>query len=344
MTMVFFSLAQAVAQALVRGEAPPNPSDPNAPQSATIVATPLFHVTANNCLAHGMTATGGKIVHMYKWDAGVALKLIEQEGITGFSGVPTMAREIISHPDFANTDTSKLQTLAGGGAAVQADLVDRIVRDGDGTMPSQGYGMTELCGIAVAGAGIFLAGKPDSTGFVSPVLDLKIVNTEGQEVAVGARGEVCLYGPQVITGYLNRPDATAATIVDGWLHTGDVGFVDNEGFLYLVDRIKEMVLRGGENVYCLEVETALYKSDGVAECSVFGVPDERLGEEVGAAIFAREGVKLDAQRLREACAQHLAAYKIPKYIWLVDDPLPRNANGKFVKKVLRDSLKIADAQ
>ena len=160
---------------------------------------------------------------------------------------------------------------------------------------------------------------------------------------VGEIGEICLRGPQVIKGYLNRPEATAETIVDGWLHTGDIGFVDEDNFVFLVDRAKDMVLRGGENVYCSEVEVAIFKHDAVAEAAVFSVPDERLGEEVGAAVLPMAGEALSATELREFLADKLAPFKIPRYIWMLDTPLPRNASGKFVKRELKDMLDIADA-
>ena len=151
-------------------------------------------------------------------------------------------------------------------------------------------------------------------------------------------------GPQVVAGYWNRPEATAETIVDGWFKTGDVARIDEDGFVAIVDRKKDMVLRGGENVYCSEVETVLFDHPDVAECAVFGVPDERLGEEVGAAVVARPGATLDAEALRAHCAGRIAAYKIPRYLWLLDEPLPRNANGKFLKRELRERLDVRDAR
>ncbi|MDX1736305.1 MAG: AMP-binding protein, partial [Halioglobus sp.] len=144
-------------------------------------------------------------------------------------------------------------------------------------------------------------------------------------------------------GYLNRPQDTARTIVDGWLHTGDVGYLDERGLLYIVDRIKDMVLRGGENVYCAEVEAVLFQHDAVAEAAVFAVPDEMLGEEVGAAIYLESGATFDADAFRQYCSQHLAAYKIPRYLWILDHPLPRNASGKFLKKQLQSNLDVGDA-
>lgn len=343
MSLMFVNMAQAAASAAARGEAAPNPMESGAPPVAGIVATPLFHVTANNCLAHTMTIAGGKLVTMYKWDAGEALRIIEQEKITTFTGVPVMSRELISHPDFQHRDTSSLVAMGGGGAAVQPDLVEKIDKQGRGARPSQGYGMTEVCGIISASAGDYFVDKPNSAGIVMPIFEVKIVDPEGNALPLGEAGEVCVRGAQVIKGYLNRPEATAETIVDGWLHTGDIGYLDENNFIYLVDRAKDMVLRGGENVYCSEVETALFKHDAVAECAVFAVPDERLGEEVGAAIFPAQDTSPTAADIRDFCKDYLAAFKIPRYIWILDKPLPRNASGKFVKKELQDSLLIADA-
>ena len=340
---MFATLSQATAQALVEGKPPADPTDANQPQLAAIIATPLFHVTANNAIAQVLSVSGGKLVHMYKWDAGEALRIIEEEKITNFSGVPVMTREIIQHPDFNSRDTSSLRMLGGGGAPVQPDLTEKVMKRGGSTMPAQGYGLTETCGMAASSWGIYLNDKPNSAGRILPVFDVKVIDAEGESLPLGETGEICLYGPQIIKGYLNRPDATAETIVDGWLHTGDIGFADEDNFVYLVDRAKDMVLRGGENVYCTEVEVAIFKHDAVAECAVFSVPDERLGEEVGAAIFPQEGKEISAEEVRSFCADKLAAFKIPRYIWILDQPLPRNASGKFVKRELKDMLDIADA-
>ena len=343
MSLMFVNIAQAAAAAAVKGEEAPNPMDGDGPQLASIVATPLFHVTANNCLAQTVTIAGGKMVHMYKWDAGEALRIIEEEKITTFTGVPVMSRELIAHPDFATRDTSTLQALGGGGAAVQPDLVDKIDKQAKGARPSQGYGMTEVCGIISASAGDYFVDKPNSAGIVMPIYEVKVVDTDGNSLPVGESGEICVRGAQVIKGYLNRPEATAETIVDGWLYTGDIGYLDDDNFIYLVDRAKDMVLRGGENVYCSEVEAAIFKHDAVAECAAFAVPDERLGEEVGAAVFLADGASLTADELREFLKSLVAPFKIPRYIWLVGEPLPRNASGKFLKKALQEHLAIEDA-
>ncbi|RLQ22645.1 AMP-dependent synthetase [Seongchinamella sediminis] len=340
---LFATLSQTTAHAMIEGQEPVSPGDPSQPQPAAIIATPLFHVTANNVVAHALTVAGGKLVSMYKWDAAEALRIIEEEKITNFSGVPVMSREIIHHPDFSRRDTSSLRLLGGGGAPVQPDLTEKVMQRGGNAMPSQGYGLTETSGLAASSWGVFLNDKPNSAGRILPVFDVKAVDAEGNTLPTGEIGEICFRGPQIIKGYLNRPEDTAETIIDGWLHTGDIGYVDADNFVFLVDRAKDMVLRGGENVYCSEVEAAIFKHDAVAEAVVFSVPDERLGEEVGAAIVPVEGQSLSAAEIRTFCADKLAAFKIPRHIWILDAPLPRNASGKFVKRTLQDMLDLADA-
>jgi acyl-CoA synthetase (AMP-forming)/AMP-acid ligase II len=174
-------------------------------------------------------------------------------------------------------------------------------------------------------------------------LEGKVIDADGNDLPQGEVGELCVKGANVIKGYLNREEATAESIQGGWLRTGDIARIDDEGFVFIVDRAKDMVLRGGENIYCAEVESALFKHDKVAECTVFGVEDERLGEEVGAAVMVAEGETLSADELREHCAKLLANFKIPRYIWLRTEKLPRNASGKFLKRELRDTLDPADA-
>ena len=341
MNIAFINSVQPRALAYAAGVAPPAPGDDEPPRA--LIATPLFHVTANNCVAQVTTLTGGKLVHMYKWDPAEALRLIEEEKITTFSAVPMMTREMITHADFARYKVSSLKAIGGGGAAMQPDLVGKVPEAMPGTRPSTGYGLTETSGIISALALEFLLDRPTSVGPAMPTFEAKCVDARGETLPAGEAGELLVRGAPVIRGYLNRPEATAEAIVDGWLHTGDIARMDEDGFIYLVDRAKDMVLRGGENVYGAEVENALFHHDAVAECAVFAVPDERLGEEVGAAIFLRPGAEVDARALREHCAARIAPFKVPRYLWFLSDPLPRNANGKFVKRALQKSLKPADA-
>ena len=339
LNMAFAAEVQAAAVARAYGVAPDPDAHPPAPVS--LLPTPLFHVAATNCGGYATTAAGGLIVLMYRWDASDALELIERHKVTVLSGVPTMARELISHPDFDRHDTSSLMTLGGGGAPLQPDLVAKIESRAPKLRPGTGYGMTETSGIIASNFGDFLVQHPDSVGRVMPAFEARCVGEDGQTLAHGEVGELWVKGSPVIKGYLNHPDATAEAITDGWLHTGDMARIDENGFLYLVDRKKDMVLRGGENIYCAEVEACLHRHSAVAECCVFGVPDVRLGEEVAAAVVLRSGLSLTPEALRAHCAEHLAKHKIPRHLWFLTEPLPRNATGKFLKRQLRESLKPA---
>lgn len=343
MHIVFMTTVAGAAQAkaVEAGEAEPPPVDPDAAPAGPPVMmapTPLFHVTANNCVLQPATLAGGTVVLTYKWDPGRALELIERERVTNFSGVPTMSREMLAHPDWATRDTSSLQGMGGGGAALQPDLVEKIDKSLEKGAPSTGYGLTEAHGIVTANSAGSYVAKPASCGPVVPTLEAKLVDEAGNDLPPGPDtiGQLCVRGSVVIKGYLNRPDATAESIRDGWFDTGDIARIDEEGFVYIVDRAKDMVLRGGENIYCSEVESAIYEHDDVAEVAVFGVPDDRLGEEVGAAIVLRDGSTLDAEALRSFLAERIAKFKIPAHVWFRSQPLPRNANGKFVKRDLRE--------
>ncbi|MEM7458528.1 MAG: class I adenylate-forming enzyme family protein [Pseudomonadota bacterium] len=334
LNMQYAAASSMLAVQAATGVEPPA----NLPVPVALITTPLFHVTANNCGAYRVTAVGGTIVLMYRWDAGEALRLIERERVTSAGGVPVMGRELINHPDFDKTDTSSLMAISCGGAQVPPDQVQQIDDQIQTARPGTGYGMTETCGIITSVAGDFFVDKPDSAGPAMPNFEVKCVNDQGDEVPDGELGELWVRGSSVIKGYINRPEATAESITDGWLHTGDIGRIDEHGFLYLVDRKKDMVLRGGENIYCVEVEAAIYHHDAIAECCVFGVPDERLGEEVGAAIFLKPGQAMSTDDLKAHCASRLAKFKVPRYVWFSDDPFPRNASGKFLKRDVRAGL------
>ncbi len=334
MNLMFSGQAQGMATLAATGAEPPAAP----PIPVALLTTPLFHVTANNCGAYLVTAAGGVLVMMYRWDAGEALKLIEREHVTAMSGVPVMSRELLAHPDFARRDTSSLMSLGGGGAPLQPDLVAKIDAEVATARPTTGYGMTETCGIITAVGGDFFVDRPQSVGPAMPTFEVRCVDDDGRTLPPGEVGELWVRGASVIKGYLNRPDDTAESITDGWLHTGDVARIDEDGFIYIVDRKKDMVLRGGENVYCAEVEAAMHHHPAIAECCVFGVPDPRLGEEVAAAVVLSPGHHLTADELRAHCADHLSRHKIPRHIWFLNEPIPRNANGKFMKRELREKL------
>jgi len=286
-----------------------------------------------SCVANGL-----KLVIMRKWDPGKALEHIEREQVTNFVGVPTQAWDLLEHPRFVEYDTSSLVSVGGGGAPAPPEVVRRVEAGFRRGRPSIGYGLTETNAYGPQNAGDDYVSHPTSTGRGTPILQVSIQDPEGNELPAGERGEICFKGPHLIRGYWNRPDATAETIVDGWLRTGDLGRIDEEGFVYVEDRVKDMVLRGGENVYCAEVEAAIYEHPAVHEAAVFGVPDERLGEEVAAAVVLRNGATADADALRSFLADRLAPYKVPAHWLILDEPLPRNAAGKFLKRDLRSRL------
>ena len=318
--------------------ATPGESTDEPDQAVIMVPTPLFHVTANNCVLHPATISGGKMVMMYRWDTARAIELIEREGVNMFTGVPTMAREMLAHPDWQTRDTSSLAALGGGGAAIQPDLVEKIDNTPGNVKPATGYGLTETSGVITAVSNDFFSARPTSAGLVMPTFEYRVLDADGNEAPTGERGELCVKGPAVVKGYINRPEATAEAIRDGWFRTGDIVYIDEDEFVHIVDRVKDMVLRGGENVYCAEVEAAIYEHPDVAEAAVFGVPDDRLGETVGAAIYLAEGATLDESELAAHLAPLIAKFKRPEHVWFVDEPIPQNANGKFVKRQLREQL------
>jgi long-chain acyl-CoA synthetase len=341
--LVVMNMAAALAEqkAIAAGDVPAPTGEPKPVLPPCFMApTPLFHVTACNCILHAATASGAKVVLMYKWDPGRALELIEREQVTSFSGVPTMSREMLLHPDWEKRDTSSVQGMGGGGAALQPDLVHKIAGALKGGQPSTGYGMTETHGIITANSARWFIAKPESCGPLVPTLEGKLVDEDGNDLPAGPTtvGVLCVRGSVVIKGYLNREEATADSIRDGWLNTGDIARIDEDGFVYIVDRAKDMVIRGGENVYCSEVETVIYNHDAIAEACVFGIPEERLGEEVAAVIVLRPGRSLTEKELQDFLSGTIAKHKIPTKIWFRDEPIPRNASGKFLKRELKKEL------
>ncbi len=315
----------------------PDDAEP-AGQPTFILIVPLFHVTGCVPVMLSCFASGLKLVMMYKWDADRALELIEREQVTNFVGVPTQSWDLLESPRFATTDTSSLISVGGGGAPAPPELVKRVASSFKAGRPSIGYGMTETNAYGPGHSGTDYVDHPTSTGRGTPVLDLAVRDPEGNDLPIGERGEIWFKGPHLIRGYWGKPEATAETIVDGWLRSGDLGRLDEDGFVYVEDRAKDMVLRAGENVYCAEVEAAIYEHPAVYEAAVFGVPHPRLGEEVAAAIYPRAGMSLSADELQAHVADRLAAFKVPSRVLIVNEPLPRNAAGKFLKRDLRDQL------
>ena len=305
---------------------------------AFILIVPLFHVTGCVPVMLSCFASGLKLVIMYKWDADRALELIEREQVTNFVGVPTQSFDLLESPRFAETDTSSLTSIGGGGAPAPPELVKRVASSFRGGGPSIGYGMTETNAYGPGNNGQDYLTHPTSTGRATPILELSVRDPEGNDLPVGERGEIWFKGPHLIRGYWNKPEATAETLVDGWLRSGDLGRIDEDGFVYVEDRAKDMVLRAGENVYCAEVEAAIYEHPAVYEAAVFGVPHERLGEEVAAAVYVRPGQTLTPDELQAHVRERIAAFKVPSIVRILDAPLPRNAAGKFLKRDLRESL------
>jgi long-chain acyl-CoA synthetase len=303
-----------------------------------ILVVPLFHVTGCVAVMLSCFAAGCKLVMMYKWDPARALLLIEREHVTQFVGVPTQSWDLLECPDFASRDTSSLVSVGGGGAPAPPELVRRVDRSFSAARPGIGYGMTETNAYGPGNAGEDYLRKPTSCGRVVPAVELRVTDPEGRVLGTDEVGEIWFRGANLIRGYWNKPEATAETIVAGWLRSGDIGRIDEEGFVYVQDRAKDMVLRAGENVYCAEVEAAIYEHPDVYEAAVFGVPHDRLGEEVAVALVPKPGRSIDADGLRSFLAAHLAPFKIPTRIAIHGEQLPRNPAGKILKRTLRDQL------
>ena len=303
-----------------------------------ILIVPLFHVTGSIPVMLGCFASGLKLVIMYKWDPQRALELIERERVTNFVGVPTQSWDLLQSPRFAEFDTSSLISVGGGGAPAPPELVRKVSSSFAKASPNIGYGMTETNAYGPQNGGEDYLTHPTSTGRATPILEIEVRDEVGTAVPVGERGEIWFKGPNLIRGYWNRPEATAETIVDGWLRSGDIGRLDDEGFVYIEDRAKDMILRAGENVYSAEVEAAIYEHPAVHEAAVFGVPHERLGEEVAAVVVPLAGASVTADELRSHVGERLAPFKVPNRIAVWSDPLPRNPAGKVLKRDLRDQF------
>jgi acyl-CoA synthetase (AMP-forming)/AMP-acid ligase II len=309
-------------------------------QQVMLLNVPLFHITGSVPVMLVSIAIGRKMVIMHKWDAGEALRLIEKERCTYFVGVPTMSLEMMQHPDRDKYDLSSLVDVASGGAARPPEHVERLTNVFPGKHPVQGYGLTETNGV---GAGNFrdnYRAKPASTGRASPPLvELRIDPGDGPVgpgLPSGSVGEVCIRSVCNCRGYWNKPDATIAAFPgDGWFRSGDLGYLDEDGYLFIVDRKKDIIIRGGENISCQEVESALYAHPAVAEASVFGLPDERLGEIVGAVVYAKPGAALEPDALQDFVARDLASFKVPARLWMSAEQLPKLGSGKIDKVTLR---------
>ena len=310
---------------------------PEVPTSFILIV-PLFHVTGCVPVMLSCFVAGLKLAIMYKWDPEKALEMIEREQITNFVGVPTQSWDLVNSPAFEKYDTSSLRAVGGGGAPSPTSLVGKVndkVKNGN---PQLGYGMTETNAFGPAITGSDYLSHPTSTGRASWPMMVEVRDENLKPVPTGQSGEIWFFGPMLIRGYWNRPDATAETIVDGWLRSGDLGRLDADGYVYVEDRVKDMILRAGENVYGAEVESAIYEHPAVHEAAVFGVPHERLGEEVGVAILVNDGMTLTPEELWAFLDVKIAKFKIPTQVVIMTEPLPRNAAGKFLKRELQQHV------
>ena len=304
-------------------------------QPATLLAVPLFHVTGSHAVFLMSYRSQRRLVAMHKWDPVTAAGLIERERISSFVAPAAMTGDLVEAARRHQADLSSLLSVGGGGAPRAPEQVRDIDRTFETAQPGTGWGMTETNAIGTGIAGQDYLGRPASSGRASAVLDLRIVDESGHELPPGTAGELLVRGTSVINGYWERPEANAQTFTDGWLHTGDVAYLDSEGFLFIVDRLKDLIIRGGENIGCGEVEAALLEHPDIAEASVYAVPDTRLGEEVAATVYT-PATDIDETELRAFLKDRLARFKIPRYITRTRDPLPRTASGKILKRALRD--------
>ena len=318
---------------LRRGEQPPAP-DPTV-QRTTLLVVPMFHVTGCSATLGPAVALGSKIVVMRRWDAEGAMKLIQDEKVNATGGVPTIAWQLIEHPARATYDLSSLESVTYGGAPSAPELVRKIVETFPKSVPGNGWGMSETSATFTSHLAEDYENRPDSCGPAAPVGDMKVVGAKGETLPAGEVGELWAKGPQVVKGYWNKPGPTAETFVDGWVKTGDLARIDEEGFCFIVDRAKDMLIRGGENIYCVEVESVLYEHPAVMDAALVGIPHRTLGEEPAAVVTLKEGGHATEQELRSFVASKLAAFKVPVKVVFWPETLPRNANGKILKTELK---------
>ena len=324
------------------GRAAPVPQDP----PSIILTVPLFHVTGLVVQMLSSFRRGRKVVGMYKWDVEEALRIIQDERVTEFNGVPTMAWELVQSPNRVKYDLSSLKSAGGGGAPMapeHARQIDKTIAKG---APGTGWGMTETQGLATTIGGAAFLDRPRSCGrAVPPIVMVKAVKTDGTDAAPFETGELWIWGVMNLSEYWNKPEATADTLTDGWVHTGDIGHLDEEGYVFITDREKDMVIRGGENIGCQEVEAVLYGHPAVLEAAVFGVPDERLGETLAAVVVARPDMTLTGDHLKTFAAEHVARFKVPDHVWIRTERLPRIASEKIFKRGLRDeAIKVLESR
>jgi long-chain acyl-CoA synthetase len=340
----FMNLSFSAHRSALRAGVTPDPAVPS-PQNIGLLNVPFFHATGCYAVLVPSTAAGSKIILMHHFDARRALEIIERERVSMIGGVPTIAMQIIDHPDFEKYDTSSVASIAYGGAPAPPDLVTRLRAHFPLGQPSNGYGLTETSAALASNPGADYVAKPSSCGPCYPVNQVAIVPEDyegddpGEDIPRGPSvlGELWVKGPNVIRGYWNKPEATAKAFTkSGWLRTGDIAKIDDEDFIYIVDRAKDMIIRGGENVYSVIVEAAIFEHPDVQDCAVVGVPHPTLGEEVAAVVVLRPGRVIEAEEISRHVAARLARFEVPTKVFFRSDALPRNPQGKVLKRELRD--------
>jgi long-chain acyl-CoA synthetase len=311
-----------------------NPIDRSeGPEISTLVSVPLFHVTGCNSQLIPLLQLGGRVeILSGPLDFEGFFAAVGEHGVNQLVSVPAIYHAVLRHPSFAHLDVSRVRWISYGGAPISETLVGEIKRAFPNARVGNGFGLTETSSLTSFLPDEEAEAHADSVGFAMPVVDLAI---DEPDADTGV-GELLVRGPNVVEGYWNKPEASAETFVDGWLHTGDLARVDDDGLLYIVDRKKDMINRGGENVYSIEVENALAGAPGVGEAAVVAVPDEMMGEKVGAVIVPAGGAELDVGAVIAHCRTHLADFKVPQYVATRGAPLPRNPGGKLLKKQLRE--------
>ena len=321
--------------ALRRGGQPAPAPTPQSPQRAALLAVPLFHVTGCSSNMVPIIFAGGKLVLMRRWDAETAMKLIEAERVTQTGGVPTIAWQLIEHPARERYDLSSLDTVSYGGAPSAPELVRRIKEVFPKAQPGNAWGMTETTATFCGHVGEDYINRPSSCGCPPPIGEAKLLDEDNKPAPFGAVGELWVKGPQVVHSYWNRSEANAQTFVDGWLKTGDLATIDDEGFITIVDRSKDMIIRGGENIYSVEVENVLFAHPAVMDAALIAIPHRTLGEEPGAVVTLKPGASASEDELRAFVRARLAAFKVPVRVAFWPDMLPRNPNGKILKGELK---------
>lgn len=330
---VFSWLLQAVIAPLID---PPEADAPAPPRPSALVVTPLFHVTATHPLFLLSMPAGAKITLMHRWDAAEAVRLIKEGEITRFLGVPTQSAELMEAARAMGETLPTLDYIGAGGAKRPAAQVAQIAETFPNAGIATGWGMTETNALGIGLIGDDYKARPEAAGKLHPpVQELRFLDDEGQDVPVGTLGEITVKSPANMRCYLNKPEATAEAMQDGWLRTGDLGVIDEEGFVTILDRKKNIIIRGGENIACLDVEGALHRIPDVLEACAFSVPDARLGEAVGAVVHLRDGAMLDHGQMAAALTGHLAKFKIPAHLWSQHTALARGATDKIDRRALR---------